>query len=772
MLIAIRTKYAAHNLKMSSRLYRTDSFFQESHDWLFRLMLSLVLSYSTLIASDTIKPALERNDAIRPILERAAFHQVQMQGPLRHYLNLITEQWLLPVPLRNPGMLSMFANRDKEPLNDFLPWSGEFAGKYLTSGVQVLRLTHDPKLKARLKSIVSSLIEMQDADGYLGPFPKGSRLTGMAPNCKDGTWDCWGHYHIMLGLLLWYEETGDMAALACAVNIGDLVLKTFLMSGKQIVQTGNAEKNQAIIHALCLLYRWTNEQKYFTQAKEIINEFHQEGAGDYLRNALAGKEFFQGPKPRWESLHPIMSLAEFYWLTGNADYRKAFEQIWWSIAKLDRHNNGGFSSGEQAQGNPYNQGAIETCCTIAWMAMSVEMLRLTGDPIVADELELSLFNSVYGYQERGGKWITYNTPMNGTRIPSNKELSFQIRPGTEELNCCSANGPRGFGLLSDWGLMRKGDDLVINWYGPCELSTRINDNIISLKQNTDYPRNGRIVIDVSPTQKTSFTLLLRIPNWSAKTQATVNGVPIDQITAGKYLAINRQWQTGDRIVLTLDLSLHYWVGERECAGKASFYRGPLLLALNENPPKSPVYSQHWKKYDALSVTKGAGGTIDYEFEGTGIIWHGFKFDDAGMMRVDIDGKNIAIVDQYGLVRHEPFIWEYGNLKPGKHSIRLTAMGKKAEKSKDTYVNVLSFSHPHLRDNLPQLDTKALKVELMDQIPGGPLVTVKIKDDAGREAMLRDFASCGMDNAQYWSWLNINDTPSTPFSRENPLRTSR
>ena len=74
------------------------------------------------------------------------------------------------------------------------------------------------------------------------------------------------------------------------------------------------------------------------------------------------------PKPRWESLHPILALAELARIDGDERCRKAFANLWWSIARLDRHNNGGFSSGEQAQGNPYHRGAIETCCTIAWMA--------------------------------------------------------------------------------------------------------------------------------------------------------------------------------------------------------------------------------------------------------------------------------------------------------------------------------------------------------------------------------------------------------------------
>ena len=45
--------------------------------------------------------------------------------------------------------------------------------------------------------------------------------------------------------------------------------------------------------------------------------------------------------------------------------------------------------------------------------------------------------------------------------------------------------------------------------------------------------------------------------------------------AGSYLTVSRAWRPGDRIALALDVSTHFWSGERECAGRASAYRGPL-----------------------------------------------------------------------------------------------------------------------------------------------------------------------------------------------------
>ena len=535
---------------------------------------------------------------MKPKCSRIPQTTYQFSGYLSDYLAGITEQWLKVAPLANPAMLEIFRDRDRRPLRDLVPWAGEFAGKYLTSAVQIIRLTQDESLKAFISDFVGRLVQLQAEDGYLGPWPAASRLTGEAPNVGEkggNTWDAWGHYHIMLGLLLWHEESGDKKALTSLTGIADLICRKFL--GKQrdrLVDTGSTEMNLAVIHMLCLLYRKTKTAQYLDMALQIVDEFAAEGsdgplAGDYLRMGLAGREFYETPKPRWESLHPIMGLAELYWITGEEKYRTAFEQIWWSIVRLDRHNNGGFSSGEKAQGNPYHQDAIETCCTIAWIAAGVEMLRLTENSIIADEIELSTLNSVAGLHSHTGRWVTYNTPMDGVRRASAHDIVFQAREGSPELNCCSVNGPRGLGMVSDWALMGCDGGLVLNWYGSSVMETRLSSEItVKLEQETAYPRDGKIALSVSPACAAEFTLKLRIPYWSHATNVRVNGTAVSGVSAGAYLTLDKKWADGDKVEIELDMSPHYWVGEQQCEGKVSIYRGPILLTydrrLNDMDP--------------------------------------------------------------------------------------------------------------------------------------------------------------------------------------------
>lgn len=690
---------------------------------------------------------------------------IQLSGPLEPYLSAVSTNWLQRAPRDNPAIFEMFVDRDTQPYRELLPWSGEFAGKLLTGSVQVLRTTDDPALKAATAQFVERLLPLQAEDGYLGPFPKESRLSGTAPNCP-GNWDLWGHYHAMLGLMLWYDETGDPHALESARRIGDLLCAKFLNTGKLVSSTGSMEMNQAVVHSLAMLYARTGEEKYLKLAEEVVADFAAPGAGDYLRMGLKEVEFFQIPKPRWESLHPIMGLAELYWLTGNDDYRKAFENLWWSIVKTDRHNNGGFSSGEQAQGNPYHQGAIETCCTIAWMAMSVEMLRLTGDPLVADELELSTLNQALGAFVPNAQWSTYNTPMDGRRIPSTQDIAFQIRHGSEELNCCSVNAARGLGMISDWGLMRDATGLALNWYGPSTFETTVQETPVTLTQKTDYPRGGRIELAVEPQSPLKFNLKLRMPHWSAKTTVKVNGEVV-AAAPGTYLSLDRDWKSGDRVTIELDMSPRYWAGERECSGKTSVYRGPILLVAEGGEAGRETFSGTWNSPGPPRATNVKGAQASLEFAGDCVEWRGAFYDDAGKARVTIDGEEVAIVDQYGPQRGVPFSWKKSGLGPGKHTLLIESLGEKRPESSNIWINVSALDVPVAN---PTLTTTALAHGKTGPVSDKSIVTFSVNDVAGREVQLRDFATAGYDKP-YLSWLHVTGAPASEFSRQNPSRTT-
>jgi uncharacterized protein len=518
---------------------------------------------------------------VAPALEPAPGTRFQFAGLVGERIEANQEQWLLVAPKANPAMLQMFRDRDRRPARDLVPWAGEFAGKYLTSAVEGYRLTQAPRLRAYLEEFVADLIATQDKSGYVGPFPQSDWLTGRTIR-PDGramaTWDAWGHYHIMLGLLCWYQELGDPAALRACRAAADFLCRTFLDTDQRLVDTGSEEMNLAPIHVFCLLYAETGDARYLRMAREIERDFETPPAGDYVRTALAGQPFFQTPKPRWESLHPIQGVAELYFLTGEDRYRQAFHQIWQSIRQGDRHNTGGFSSGEKATGNPYDPGAIETCCTIAWLALSVDELRISGDSTVADELELATFNAVLGAQSPSGRWWTYNTPMDGERKASAHDIVFQARAGSPELNCCSVNGPRGLGLLASWAVLRAADGVALNYYGPSTIELALpSGKSLRLVQETSYPLDGDVRLRVVADRAERFVLRLRIPAWSRRTRVLVDGEEVRNVAAGTYLTLDRTWS--DNVVeLRFDFSLQVWPGQHEAQRKISIYRGPLLLA--------------------------------------------------------------------------------------------------------------------------------------------------------------------------------------------------
>ncbi|MFC1509078.1 beta-L-arabinofuranosidase domain-containing protein [Candidatus Omnitrophota bacterium] len=523
-----------------------------------------------------------------PVCEKIPGLSADFRGHLSDRLKAITDMWLIPAPVANPAMIGMFRTRDRErdPVKlpwtgtvsgDVLPWSGEFVGKHLLSSQLVFRMTGNPELKVSIEQLVRELISTQGEDGYLGPFSRERRLTGSL------VWDVWGHYHIIQALLVYHEDTHDKSALNAACKAADLICDTYLLSENPMTNDdSNGEMNYALIHAMVNLHRRTGNKRYLDMAEWIVKMWEKPGGPEYMKYALEGRPTVEMPAHRWESAHDWQGMIEMYFITGEERFRTAFNHIWQDTLQGDRHNTGGWTSGEGIQNNPYHQGAIETCCTVAWIALSIDMLRLTGNSLIADELELSTWNGNMGGMHPSGRWWTYNTPMDGAKRASTHDITFQARAGSPELNCCSVNAPRGLGMIQDWALMKTADGFALNWYGPCTLKVPLDtEGMLEIDQSTTYPSDGKIRITISLNEPLKTSLKLRIPSWSEKTAVKLNGETVSDVIPGTYLEMDRSWLNGDEIEMSLDMSTHFWVGERECDGKVSLYRGPILLAWDQ-----------------------------------------------------------------------------------------------------------------------------------------------------------------------------------------------
>jgi len=506
--------------------------------------------------------------------------------------------WVHHVLENNPNMFEAFANPESNTLAK-CNWHGEFPGKILTGMAQTLRAFHNPVTLSAGNKMVQMFKSVQGVDGYLGPWSASTRFDG-----DKNKWDTWGHYHCIYGLYQWYKVTNNQDALDVAIKAADCVYNYFIVGKKTFASQDWAECNFAISHTFAILYQETNDRRYLEACEQIVlNEWKYEYHDFYTNKTLAcdwlgavkeGKEFYQSSQPRWEGLHTILTLSPLYQITGNEEYYHALEHLWHSIVKYDRHNFGGFGTGEGAEGKPYIGGS-ETCNTVAWMAMSTEFLKLSKLSYVADELELSFYNASIGSLV-GDYGFTYMNPMSGERISAQIILANHGFEGGTELSCCQANGNRGLSQITEWAILSDEDSLYINYFGQYNAETKTPRGAdIKILQETDYPKSGGTKIVLTLDKNEEFKLNLRIPSWSTNTAILLNGTRFDNITAGQYFVIDRMWQSGDTIEMEFDMSVHYWVGEQECEGKECAFYGPVLLAMKwpktltaQNISKSPA----------------------------------------------------------------------------------------------------------------------------------------------------------------------------------------
>ena len=433
-------------------------------------------------------------------------------------------------------------------------WQSEFWGKWFTSAILAYRYKQDPRLKRVLAYADSALLSTETPDGYIGNYAADHRLE---------QWDIWGRKYCMLGLLNYYDLTGDAKSLNGASRIADNLMDDLKKRDGIIVNKGNYRGMAAssVLEPICLLYKATRKQKYLDFALEIVRQWETPVGPQLISKATenVGARF---PKPRtWYSYeqgqkaYEMMScyegLLELYRLTGNQAYKKAVEDTWENIHETEINIIGSGAStemwfgGKALQNLPINHYQ-ETCVTVTWIKLTEQLFRLTGDPKYADAVETSYYNALLGsMSNHGATWAKY-TPLNGQRLPGSEQCGMG-------LNCCEASGPRGLFLIPLQMVMGSEEGISVNYFASGTFMLKSpSGSPVTVTERTEYPRSGSIDMEINPEKEEMMEVAVRIPAWSKETLLEVNGKAI-VAQPGQYARIKRAWKKGDRISLKLDM---------------------------------------------------------------------------------------------------------------------------------------------------------------------------------------------------------------------------
>ncbi len=533
--------------------------------------LILICCIRTLAVGAVSQPVrLKAEDCLVP----ACVGTIELDGWLGDKLDICMHKRVMMQDLGK--IINPYRERFESSSGD---WRCEYWGKWFTSAVLGYIYQPNEANRAVLDRGVKELLATQTPDGYIGTYRDADHL---------GIWDIWGRKYTLLGLIAYYDLTGDAEALGAACRVADHLLEEAPPGQYNLCEAGidvlKGVGANSILEPIALLYQRTGHKRYLELAEDMIanwskpNKMTPEGLR-LIEKAMAGEPPVQfASRKAYEMMSCFEGLCEMYRVTGNRRYLNAAVKFARSIRTHELMIHGSCSNKELwDEGSRYQTEILEqpteTCVTITWMKLCDQLLRLTGDPVWADELEASLYNALISAMMPEADWWAYFSPLSGQRIPSH------FQHADVELSCCVANGPRGLLLTPRWAVMGAQDGLAVNLYCPGRAEHKLADGTrVTLVQQTEYPVEDTIVLTVTPEKKVKFALQLRIPAWSSKTSLEVNGKPI-AVEAGRYASLERTWAAGDRIVLKLDLRGRA-VSAPSGAPQYAVMRGPILLALD------------------------------------------------------------------------------------------------------------------------------------------------------------------------------------------------
>ena len=220
-----------------------------------------------------------------------------------------------------------------------------------------------------------------------------------------------------------------------------------------------------------------------------------------------------------------------------------------------------------------------TAVSLCELASSLETLLSCPDgEHSADALETAMYNGVAAAFAPDMMSVQSVQQANQTlisraeRFPlSSDDVNLFSCADAHALTSLLAAWPRF--IAHQWMCSRDGG-LAAMGYAPCRVRYRLAGADVRLDVSGSYPASGSISIRVGVSESAAFPIHLRIPSWARGASAAIGGEILSG-TPGGMLTINRQWNDGDEILLTLPMSAERTIAFHQAVCVS---RGPLRFA--------------------------------------------------------------------------------------------------------------------------------------------------------------------------------------------------
>ena len=295
-------------------------------------------------------------------------------------------------------------------------------------------------------------------------------------------------------------------------------------------------------------------------------------------------------------------------------YKNAVDKIWDNIVSKKLYIIGGVGARHdgEAFGNNYELPNLtaynETCAAIANVYWNYRMFLLHGDSKYIDVLERSLYNGVISGVGLDGKTFFYPNPLEcDLHYKFNQGGSLDRQPWFD-CSCCPTNICRFLPSVPGYIYAQANGSIYVNLFVQSSSTIPLDKkSSVTISQETQYPWDGQVKINVSPEKASSFALRLRIPGWvqnqpvpgdlysyispeTSPFSVTVNGEKVSFKEENGYAVISREWKQGDVVSYSLPMNIHRVESNQlvvENTGKVAIERGPIVYCLEgkDNGPE-------------------------------------------------------------------------------------------------------------------------------------------------------------------------------------------